>query len=70
MTANWTVSMNPPPKEEAQLIINTGIIKAKEIAQAILKGVRYYRTFNYPSKYSKFGFYKDDYLFKWRIKCS
>ena len=65
MPANWTVSMNPPPKEEAQLIINTGIIKAKEIAQAILKGVFYHRTFNYPSKYSKFGFYKEYYLFKW-----
>ncbi len=65
MPINWTVSMNPPSKEEAQLIINTGAFRAKEIAQDILNGVLYHHTFNYPSRYSKLGFYKDYYLFKW-----
>lgn len=65
MPANWTVSMNPPPKKEAQLIINTGVNRAKEIVPDILDGVRRQHTFNYPSRYSKFGFYKDYYMFKW-----
>jgi len=65
MPINWTVSMNPPSKEEAQLIINTGVIKAKEIAQDILNGKSHQHVFNYPSRYSKIGFYKDYYLFKW-----
>ncbi|MBC8441612.1 MAG: 4Fe-4S binding protein [Deltaproteobacteria bacterium] len=65
MPINWTVLMNPPSKEEAQLIINTGVINAKEIAQDILDGVLHHHAFNYPSTYSKFAFYKDYYLFKW-----
>ena len=65
MPSNWTVSMNPPSKEEAQLIINTGVIKAKEIVQNILNGVPHHHAFNYPSRYSNFGFYKEYYLFKW-----
>lgn len=65
MPANWTVCLNPPSKEEAQLIINAGVVKAKEIAQDILNGVFHHHTFNYPPTYSKFGFYKDYYLFKW-----
>jgi len=65
MPANWTVSMNPPSKEEAQVIINNGVTKAKEIVQKILDGVVYHHAFNYPSRYSKLGFYKDYYLFKW-----
>lgn len=31
MPANWTITMNPPSREEAQLIIETGVIKAKKI---------------------------------------
>jgi len=65
MPSNWTVSMNPPPKEEAQLIINAGVKAARRISKEILKGVIVYHKFNYPPKYSKFGFYKDYYLFKW-----
>lgn len=65
MPANWTVSMNPPSKEEALLIINAGVIRATKIAQDILDGVLHHHTFNYPHKYSKLGFYKDYYLFKW-----
>ncbi|MCG8685916.1 MAG: EFR1 family ferrodoxin [Desulfobacterales bacterium] len=65
MPANWTVSMNPPSKEEARLIIESGIIKAKKTAHEILDGTLQYHTFNYPPKYSKFVFFKDYYLFKW-----
>jgi len=65
MPANWTVSMNPPSKKEAQLIINAGVIKAKEIAQDILDDGLHQHVFNYPPTYSKFGFYKDYYAFKW-----
>jgi len=65
MPSNWTVSMNPPSKEEAQLIINTGIKTARRISEEILSGVTFHHKFNYPPRYSKFGFYKDYYLFKW-----
>jgi len=65
MPANWTVTMNPPPKEKAQLIINNGINRAKKITKDILKGDASYHRFNYPSRISKMGFYKDYYLFKW-----
>lgn len=65
MPANWTVSMNPPAKEEAREIIDRGVAKAKEIANNILGGVLHHHAFNYPARYSKFGFYKDYYLFKW-----
>ena len=46
------------------MIINTGVIKAKKIAQNIIDGVFHHHAFNYPSTYSKFGFYKDYYVFK------
>ncbi len=65
MPSNWTVSMNPPSKEEAQLIIDNGVNKARKIAKDILKGVVFHHNFNYPPRYSKIGFYKDYYLFKW-----
>lgn len=65
MPSNWTVSMNPPSKEEAQLIINSGVKKAKKIAQDFLNGEIHNHAFHYPSRHSKFGFYKDYYLFKW-----
>ncbi|MCP4106155.1 MAG: hypothetical protein GY749_11550 [Desulfobacteraceae bacterium] len=65
MPANWTISMNPPPKEEAQLIISNGVNKAKKITKDILEGVTSHHNFNYPPGYSKIGFYKDYYLFKW-----
>ncbi len=65
MPPNWTVSMNPPTREEAQLIIDAGVNKARKTARAILEGTHHYHTFNYPARYSKLGFYKDYYLFKW-----
>ncbi len=65
MPSNWTVALNPPSKEEAQLIINSGVKKAKKIAQDLLNGALHHHAFNYPPRYSKLGFYKDYYLFKW-----
>jgi Pyruvate/2-oxoacid:ferredoxin oxidoreductase delta subunit len=64
MPSNWTVSMNPPSKAEARSIIDNGVNKAKEIAKKIMEGLSSYHIFNYPPRYSKFGFYKDYYLFK------
>ena len=57
--------MNPPSKEEAKLIIDDGVNNARLITKDILKGVASYHNFNYPPRYSKIGFYKDYYLFKW-----
>lgn len=65
MPSNWTVAINPPAKEEAQVIIDGGIKKAKKSALNILNNKVYHHTFNYPPGYSKFRFYKDYYLFKW-----
>jgi NAD-dependent dihydropyrimidine dehydrogenase PreA subunit len=65
MPSNWTVSMNPPSTEKAQAIINNGILHAKKIAQNILAGVQHHHVFNYPKTYSRFGFFKDYYSFKW-----
>ena len=47
------------------MIIDSGVKKAKGIAQNILNGIPHHHVFNYPSRYSKIGFYKDYYLFKW-----
>ncbi len=65
MPANWTVSMNPPSKDEAQSIIASGVNKARGITKDILDGVNSHHRFSYPARYSKIGFYKDYYLFKW-----
>lgn len=65
MPSNWTVSMNPPSREEAKLIIDNGVEEARKIAGDILNGVTFHHNFNYPPKRSKFSFYKDYYLFKW-----
>jgi formate hydrogenlyase subunit 6/NADH:ubiquinone oxidoreductase subunit I len=65
MPPNWTVAINPPAKEEAQVIIDAGIKKAKNSARNILNNEVYLHTFNYPPEYSKFRFYRDYYLFKY-----
>lgn len=65
MPANWTVAMNPPPKEEALSMIDVGVTQARAVAQDIINGVDHHHDFNYPPRYSKLGFYKDYYLFKW-----
>ena len=65
MPANWTVLMNPPSLEEALTIIDLGVGRARAVTEEILKGVVSHHRFNYPPRYSKFGFYKDYYLFKW-----
>ena len=70
MPANWTVSMNPPPKEEAQRLINSGVAKGKKIAHDILNGVQHHHVFNYPPRLSKLIFYKDYYWFKWVGVCN
>ena len=63
--ANWTVSMNPPSKEKAKKIIDSGVAKAKKIGHNILNNVHHHHAFNYPPRMSKINFYKDYYLFKW-----
>jgi ferredoxin len=65
MPANWTVSMNPPSKEEAQILIDNGVIKARKVVEDIMNDIRHYHKFNYPANYTRYGFYKDYYLFKW-----
>lgn len=65
MPGNWTVAMNPPPKEEAMSMIDDGVTEAKGAVQDILHGVPHHHAFNYPPAYSKLRFYKDYYLFKW-----
>ena len=65
MPANWTVAMNPPSKEDARSMIDDGIVETTGVVQDILNSVVHHHRFNYPPRYSKFGFYKDYYLFKW-----
>lgn len=65
MPINWTTYMNPPSKNEAQQIIETGIKQAKEISLDILNGIEKYHKFNIPDNYGHFGFYKEYYLFKY-----
>ena len=65
MPSNWTVAMNPPPKEEAEKVVESGVEEAGKIADDILCGEQYHHAFNYPPKLSKFAFYKDYYMFKW-----
>lgn len=65
MPANWTVLLNPPSKDEARTMIDNGIVEANQVVKDILNGVTRHHRFNYPPTYSKFGFYRDYYLFKW-----
>jgi ferredoxin len=64
MPINWTISMNPPSKEEYAPIINKGIEQAKQIANEILSGLKKYHELNIPKRYGKFEFYKEYWLFK------
>ena len=65
MPANWTVAMNPPSMNEAINIIAAGVKKTHKILEDILNNKMFHHKFNYPPRYSKFGFYKDYFLFKW-----
>jgi len=65
MPSNWTVSMNPPPKEEALKIIESGVKQVSQVTKDIMDNIKNFHQFNYPANYTKFGFYKDYYLFKW-----
>lgn len=64
MPNNWTVSMNPPPREEAVMIIRSGVAQAEDIAQKILDEAEHHHPFNYPPEYTRFRFYKDFYLYR------
>jgi ferredoxin len=63
MPSNWITFINPPTKEEAQIIIENGIEKASIISQNILGNIEYHRPFNIPEQYSRFNLYKEYYAF-------
>ncbi|MCD4695228.1 MAG: EFR1 family ferrodoxin [Bacteroidales bacterium] len=63
MPSNWITFINPPTKEEAQLINNNGLNKAGQIAQNIIEKKEYHLPFNIPKKYNRFQLYKEYYLF-------
>jgi Pyruvate/2-oxoacid:ferredoxin oxidoreductase delta subunit len=65
MPINWIPAMNPPSKDEALNIIEKGTVQAKEISSNILNGIHNFHEFNYPKRYSRFGLYKEYYLFKY-----
>jgi len=65
MPANWTVAMNPPDKLKAMEIIEKGLIKVTGCINDILNDNKKHKIFNYPPRFSKFGYYKEYYLFKW-----
>jgi ferredoxin len=68
MPINWTTSPQPPfppPKEEADIIIENGVILTKRIAQDIMMGTNKFHQFNYPKRYNKLKFYSDYLLFKY-----
>ncbi len=65
MPANWTVAMNPPGREDAARIRETGLAKADAIVEAILAGRSFIRGFTYPSRISKARYYWDHWSFKY-----
>lgn len=65
MPINWTTYMNPPSKDKALAIIEKGIKQATEISEDILKGTHKYHRLNIPQNYSRFGLYKEYYLFRY-----
>jgi formate hydrogenlyase subunit 6/NADH:ubiquinone oxidoreductase subunit I len=65
MPINWTVSMNPPSKEEYIPIINDGVKQSQTIATDLLNGIKKYHTFNIPKRYGQFGLYREYILFKY-----
>jgi len=65
MPINWTTYMNPPSKEEAQIIIENGVKRTIEITHDIMEGIHKYHRFNIPIRYGRFGLYKEYYLFKY-----
>jgi len=65
MPANWTPYINPPSKDEVLVNIEQATIHAKQITTNILNGVKNYHKFNIPKRFSKFGFYKEYWSFKY-----
>jgi hypothetical protein len=59
MPSNWTVAMNPPDKQEAARISQKGLAKADAIVDAVLAGVTFRHSFNYPARVSKVRYYWD-----------
>jgi ferredoxin len=65
MPANWTTYINPPSKEEALVVIENGVKKARNIGEDILQGKHKYHCFNIPKNYGRLGLYREYYLFKY-----
>lgn len=65
MPINWTTYLNPPSKQEAQIIVENGVKRAQEIGNDIIKGIHKYHSFNIPKNYGRWGLYKEYYLFKY-----
>jgi ferredoxin len=65
MPINWITAMNPPDKEEALKIINSGISQSRLVAKDIMADIRKYHDFNIPKRYGKIGLYKEYWLFKY-----
>ncbi len=65
MPVNWIIFENTPSEKEAEAIIQKGVEFIYQVACDILNGVQKFHQFNYPKRYSKFGFYKDYFLFKY-----
>lgn len=57
MPSNWITFINPPTKEEAQLIIDNGIKKAEQIVHNIIEKKEHHHPFNIPEKYKRFQYY-------------
>lgn len=68
MPVNWTTSPKPPfppSRDEAVEIIDKGVIKCKQIAEDIMRGIKKHHRFNFPKRYSKIKFYWEYIAFKY-----
>jgi ferredoxin len=68
MPVNWITSPEPPfppSNEEAVEIIRKGLEKSKRMAHDIISGISHSHVFAYPTRYTKFRFYKDYWLFRY-----
>lgn len=68
MPINWITSPVPPfppSREEALEIIIRGREQAKRMAHDIISSISHLHIFAYPTRYTKFRFYKDYWLFRY-----
>lgn len=68
MPINWITSPEPPfppSKEEATEITRRGVEKSKRMANDIISGISHLHVFTYPTRYTKFRFFKDYLLFRY-----